>query len=488
MKCNNFSMAGLAAILFLSMSFSAYAFTSSDIFEAIITAHQNDKSIAGVNPVQGKNNAWDMKFLAKTAPTDEQDSVDFGIPTRIRYTGSRLYITQQLANVDPRIVERVRHEGTVESQLNLLANYDAMMSDLSGFTAEVKHDGQRMILNGSISVAGKTLDEVRSLLVDLRDETASLYYAIDDANGEMLQEYFEGVLDKDYSSIFDVQTFVEVMGHGFSQDNQVQRKESELGHWAWSVADVEVETINQGRSFDEIFLLPTGENVSAYKKEKMFAEIKRRVSTRLPKGAKSFVVRPHTLKSGVTVVVLHYPLNKSPKGDDIRGYHEKFIQYISNIYPDMEKILKKYATPVVKLKIKSLTAQEFMTLMNDGLEKLPMYEEEGASGQWKFKFKNVAYIITNYKKNMTLSFISTLPIGRNVADSIAAVEADIERNFESFADDYEVTMYKSNKRTIWVKMKFNYGVLSSSEVTGKRLKERYQQFVYDVAPELQSRL
>ncbi|MDX8388562.1 MAG: hypothetical protein R8M46_08570 [Ghiorsea sp.] len=472
----------------LLLSVQAHAFTSGDIFEAILSSHQDDESITDVKKVTGTNNAWKMKFLSRTADTEEKDSEAYGIPTAIRYAGSRLHITQQLAKVDYRVVGDVFEDSDVKNKLEELSNYDGMMSDLSGFEAKVTHDGRRMNLAGSISVAGKKLDQVKDLLVDLRSETDELYYELEVANRDALEDYFEKVLDKNYGAILDTQTFIEVLGHGFTKLNQQRRKESMMGHWAWNVEEIQTETINQGRYFDEVFLLNTGTDLSQYKQEKMFEELKKRVKARLPKGARTLVVKPHAFKKGVTAIVLSYPLKKSPDGEAIRGYHDKFIAYVTNTYPDMLKIMNKHTASAVSQKIKSLTAREFMELMDDGLENLPIYDADGANGQWKFKYKNVAYIVTNYAKHMSLSFISTLPKGRNMNDILRNVKGDIEQNFETFADEHSVTTYKNNKRTLLVKMRFNYGVLSSSEITGKKLKEQYHQFTNDVAPELKSRL
>ncbi len=477
----------IAPLFVLLAGVNAYAFTTTAIQEAIVTSHQDDRIISEVKQVPGTNNAWSMKFQARTAKKDGRKSEIYGIPTTLRYAGSKLYITQQLAEVDKRVEQAVLNSSDVSSKLEELKSYDAFSSQLTGFSAKVSFDGKRMNLEGSISVAGKELDEVKDLLVDLREETAELYYNIDEANVEELEEYFENVLDREYGAILDAQTFLEVMGHGFTIENQVRRKESEIGHWSWNVGEVATETVNRGRSFEEVYLLNTGTELSQYKTEKMFDEITKRVKARLPKGATSVVVRPHEVKSGVTAVVLQYPLNKEPSGEKIREYHEKFIKYVTNISPDMMEIVNEFAGSVEVQQIKSLSVQEFMTLMDDGLEKLKLYEADGANGQWKFKYKNVAYIITNHKKYMTLSFISALPKGRNMDDMIHKVEADIEQNFKSFADDFSVERYKGSDRTIWVKMRFNYGVLSSSEITGRKIKEQYYTFTRDVAPELQSR-
>jgi len=475
-------------VLTLLWSVNAYAFTSAGIFEAIVSSHDDNKTITDVREVEGTNNSWRMKFLTETAETEDEESHDYGIPTVLRYSGSRLYISQKLAKVDYRVVEDVFKDSDVADKLEAFENYDAMMSDMKGFKAKVTHDGLRMNLEGSVSVAGKSMDEVKSMLVELREETADLYHEIDVANQEALADYFENVLDKDYGAIVDVQTFIEVLGHGFTKTNQKKRKESRLGHWAWKVGDVAVETINFGRYFDEVFLLTTGENISQYKQEKMVDELQKRIKTRLPKGASKVSIRPHNLLQGQTVVVLEYNLEKNPDGYHIREYHEKFIKYVESIYPEMLKIVNKYTSAAVSQKVKLLSKYEFMELMDDGLEDLPLYEESGADGQWKFKYKNVAYIVTNHKKYMSLSFIKTLSKGRNINDIIRATEAYIDLNFPSFAESYEVKTYKTSKRTILVSMRFNYGVLSASEITGQKLKEQYHQFINDIAPELQSHM
>ena len=89
---------------------------------------------------------------------------------------------------------------------------------------------------------------------------------------------------------------------------------------------------------------------------------------------------------------------------------------------------------------------------------------------------------------MELSLIKTAAKGHNIEDVMDKVEAYIDTNFPNFADKYEVIPYNNSKRTVWVKMRFNYGLLSSSDVKGEKLKEQYLQFVNDIGPELQTQI
>jgi len=481
LKFSNFFRITLWMILGF-WSVQAHAFTTAEVYEAILTA--DEKHIVDVKEDDGYNNRWHMKFLAETADKEDEKSHEIGIPTTLKYAASRIHIEQSMPAVDARVADVVLNDSDASSQIENLQDYDAMMSDLSGFKGKVTYDGKRMNFKGSVSVAGKSLDEVKSLLKDLREETADLYYEIDNANQEALADYFEGVLNKDYAAIVDTQVFVEVFGHGFSKANQLRRKDSKLGHWQWKVGDVDVETVNYGRYFEERIWLQTGQ-LSEYKQEKMHADLKKRVAARLPKGAKSVKVLVHPNKQGVTMVVLAYPLNKEPSGEDIRSYHEKFITYVEGVYPSLLKIKRKYTADMVTQAVKTLSARDFMALMNDGLEGLPQYEAQFADGQWKFKYKGVAYIISNYKTYMELSLIKTAAKGHNIEDVMDKVETYIETNFPNFADKYEIMPYNNSKRTVWVKMRFNYGLLSSSDVKGEKLKEQYLQFVNDIGPELQ---
>ena len=483
---NRFIYSLLVSALLL-VTGQAHAFTSADVFEAIVASHPGDEALTKIQPVPGTNNAWSMLVKSKTAAKDGGDEGTTGVPTILKYAGSKIHISQELAEVDSRVVAAVFSSSDVEGKIEDLSNYDGFSSELTGFQGKVTHDGKRMRLEGSVSVAGKEFEDIKSLLVDLVEETSELYYLIDVANGEALDDYFEMVLDKKYAAILDAQTFVEVFGHGFTKDNQVMRKESRIGHWAWNVGPVDTETINHGKHFEELILLETGK-LTEYKQEKMVDELQKRVDARLPKGAKSAIIRPHPVKKGVIAIVLQYPLTKEPEGADIREYHDKFADYVDNVYGDLTKITAKFTQSVVTQEVKTLGAREFMELMNDGLEKLPIHEAEYADGQWKFKYKNVAYIITNNTTYMTLSFISAIPKGRTMDDIIEHVENDIKQNFRSFVEKYEVTPYKNSTRTVWVKMKFNYGMLTSSEITGKKLKEKYHQFTNDIAPEIQGRI
>ena len=466
-------------------SAQAHAFTTSEVYEAIITA--DEKHIVDIKEDSGYNNRWHMSFLAKTANKEDEKSHEVGIPTMLKYAGSRIHVEQNMPIVDARVADAVLNDSDASSQIKNLQDYTAMMSDLSGFKGKVTYDGKRMNFKGSISVAGKSLGEVKSLLEDLREETADLYYKIDNANQEALADYFERVLNKDYAAIVDTQVFVEVFGHGFTKGNQLRRKDSKRGHWQWTVGDIDVETVNYGRYFEERIWLQTGK-LSEYKQEKMHVDLKKRAVARLPKGAKSVKVLMHPNKQGVTMVVLTYSLSKEPSGEDIRSYHEKFIAYVEGVYPSLLKISRKYTAGMVKQAVKTLSTRDFMALMNDGLEGLPQYEAQFADGQWKFKYKGVAYIITNYKTYMELSLIKTAAKGHNIEDVMDKVETYIDTNFPNFSDKYEVMPYNNSKRTVWVKMRFNYGLLSSSDVKGEKLKEQYLQFVNDIGPELQAQI
>lgn len=484
LKKMNFFRVVLCVVLSLG-SVQAYAFTTTEVYEAILTADK--KHIVDVQEDDAYNNRWHMKFLAKTADKEDEESHEVGIPTMLKYAGSRIHIEQGMPKVDARVFDAVLHDSDATSHIEDLQNYDAMMSDLSGFTGEVSFDGTRMNFKGSVSVAGKTLDEVKSLLKDLGEESADLYYEIDNANQEALADYFDDVLSKDYAAIVDTQIFVEVLGHGFSKKNQLRRKDSKLGHWQWKVDAVDVETVNYGRYFEERMWLHTGQ-LSEYKQEKMYADLRKRTLARLPKGAKSVKVLAHPTQQGITMLVWEYPLDKEPSGKDIRGYHEKFIDYVQGIHPTLRKIIRKYTDDMVTQVVKTLSARDFMALMNDGLEGLPQYEAQFADGQWKFKYKGLAYIITNYKTYMELSLIKSVAKGHDIEDVRSKVDAYIDRNFPNFADKYEVMPYKNSKRTLWVKMRFNYGLLNASDVKGEKFKGQYLQFINDIGPELQGQI
>jgi hypothetical protein len=210
--------------------------------------------------------------------------------------------------------------------------------------------------------------------------------------------------------------------------------------------------------------------------------------SRLPKGAKGVVIKEHPSKAGVTSVRIQYEYSRNTNGEDIREYHEKFIEYTKNISNDLTKITNPYVQAPTKQQVITLSIEDFMALVEDGLESLPIHEVQGASGQWKFKYKSVAYIITNYKRHMMLSFIFTLPSSEQFNDAITFMESEIEHSAASFADKYAVVGYRNSKRTIQVDMMVSYGVLSSSNIMGQKVKEKYKTFTRKLAPELQGKL
>ena len=89
---------------------------------------------------------------------------------------------------------------------------------------------------------------------------------------------------------------------------------------------------------------------------------------------------------------------------------------------------------------------------------------------------------------MELSLIQTVAKGLDSEQAKTKVEDYIDTHFPKFADKYEVTFYKDNPRVLWVKMRFHYGLLSSSDVMGKQLREQYMQFINDIGPELQRQI
>jgi len=473
----------LMIISMFVLQMNAYAFTKADIYEAIISLEQNDKRISQVTKITGTNNAWQMLFFARD---DEGEAKR--VATKLKYKGNNLYISQSLNYIDARVVDMVLKDSDAADKIAELTNFDGFMSNLTGFQSQVKYDGRRIQLEGHINISGKSIDNVKDIVLALREELAALYTELDAANIDALADYFEEVWDRDYANIDSAQSFVEIVGHGLNKDNQLKRRQSELGHWAWNIESIHLETINHGSKFEERLLLQTGSGLSQYKREKMYEDIKKRVKSHLPKGAKSVIVAPHWRNKGLTEVTFNYPLHKEPSGKKIREYHEKFDKFAAKVSPSLNKIVHKYTGSIVKQKIKSLTAKEFMRLMHDGLEMLPMSAEDGANGQWKFKYKGVAHIVTNYKKHMSLAFLLPLPHGRSVSDVIDDVGNIIEDNYVSFADSYHVGLYKGSQRRLLVEMILDYGVLSSSEVTGRKLKKKYHMFVNTLAPKLQEKI
>lgn len=490
MKYKNILLIPLVTTVLFVCNSTAFAFTNADIFEAIISAHQNESRRSGLDYISkveqapGTYNTWNMLFRVQIKDVKTRKKKIFGVPTTLKYAGNELYIKTHSADVDRRVLDVVLDD--VEGTLEDLKDYHG--SDLDGFKSNIGHNGKHMILEGHINIAGKSLKDVRNIIVDLRDEMAGLYEELYEANNDALEDYFKDVLAKKYVEVPDVQTFVEIIGQDFTAKNQVKQRMTKLGDWIWKVQGIDVETMNLGHRFEEIIQLPTGNGISQYKTEKMYDELSKRIRVRLPKGAKTFEVRASPRKAGITNIVLQYPYSKKTKGKDIREFHQKFSEYVTTIYPAIMKIVQQYVQAPEQQKVQSLSVEEFMALINDGLESLPVHDAEGALGQWKFKYKGVAYIITNDKKHMMLSFIFTLPNSNQFEDAVALMEDEIEENYPTFADKYGVGAYRSSQRTLRVDMNINYGVLSSSHITGKKIKEKYDVFTQRIAPALQAKL
>ncbi len=426
----------VAALLMLGWSTPVFAFANSDIFDSILSAHQDESRpkgmpyIANVEQVPGTYNAWTMQFRAQYKDAQTGEKVVVGMPATITYKGNMLYIKIKLADVDRRVVDRVFQ--ALEDTMNDLKDYDS--GDLKGFRSNIGHNTRVVLLEGSINIAGKSLEDVRNLLVELREEMADFYEDLYEANIEALEDYEEDILDAKYPSIHDTQTFLEVIGHGFTQGNQLKQRQSNKGHWAWQVDNIHVETINYGDRMEEWILLETGSGLSEYKTEKMYDELVRRVKTRLPKGAKSVEIKPHPRLEGVTTVALIYPYSKKIDGEDLREYHQKFTDYVKRVYADLNKIVLPYVQAPAQKEAYSLSFEAFVAVIDDGLESLPVHEVPLARGQWKFRYKGVAYIVTNYKSYMQLAFVYSLPRGMKMDKPIQFLKDEIEKNYASFAD------------------------------------------------------
>ena len=484
----------LFSLVFLLISMlcstSVYAFTNLDIFESITDAHQDESKpkgmgyISEIKQAPGTYNTWNMLFRTQVKDQETGKKKVIGMPTTLKYAGNKLYIKIHLADVDRRVYKAVLDDldGTIED----LKDYDS--GDLEGFKSNIGHNGKYVILEGNINIAGKTLEDVRDIIVELRSEMADFYKDLYEANIDALEDYFDDVLDKNYKEVPDVQTFVEIINGDFTQRNQVKQRESGKGHWAWNVDGTSIETINEGQKFREVIQLKTGTGISKYKTEKMYDELSTRIRARLPKGAEAFEVKPHPRLSGITIASFDFPYSKKTDGVDIQEYHRRFANYVKSVMPDLAKIIKPYIQAPVKQKVISLNIEDFMTLIDDGLQSLPVHEVQGAKGQWKFKYKNVAYIITNYKHHMMLSFIFTLADSDQFDGGVELLENEIEANYASFADKYSIHSYKTSPRTLQVDMLIKYGVLSSTDVTGKKVKEKYHYFTRTLAPALQAKL
>ena len=480
----------LAGLLTVGWSASAFAFTNSDVFDSILSAHQDESRpkgmpyIANVEQVSGTYNAWTMKFRAQIKDEETGDKKVIAMPVTLKYKGNALYIKIKLADVDRRVVNAVFKD--LKGTINDLKDYDS--GDLKGFRSNIGHNTKAVLLEGSVNVAGRNLGELRDLIVELREEMSDFYEDLYEANIDAKEDYFEDVLDEKYPSINEAQTFLEIMDNDFTLKNQVKQRASQLGHWAWKVGDDDVETINFGDYMQEALLLKTGSGISEYKMEKMYDELAKRVKSRLPKGAKDVKIEPHYRKNGVTTVVFVYPYSKRIDGEDIQGYHEKFERYIASVSDDLHDIIEPYYQAPAKKKVYSLRIDDFMKIIDDGLESLPVHEAKFANGQWKFKYKGVAYIITNYKSYMELAFIYTLPRGMDLDKPSDYLEDEIEDNYASFADKYGVDAYRNSKRTLMLRMQINYGMKGSKNATGEKLKAKYDAFTRRIAPDLQQRL
>jgi len=477
-------------LMVMGWSSSAFAFANSDVFDSILSSHQDESRPEGmpyidhVEQVAGTYNAWTMGFRAEIKDAVSGDKKVIDMPTTLKYAGNTLYIKIKLADVDRRVVDAVFED--LRSTMNDLKDYDS--GDLKGFKSNIGHNTQAVILEGSINVAGKSLEDLRDTIIQLRSEMADFYDDLYESNIDSLENYFEDVLDKKYPSINEAQTFLEIIGHGFTLKNQLKQRESQKGHWEWKVGKANVETVNFGDRMEESILLETGSGISQYKTEKMFDELMKRASSRPPKGSDHVEVKPHPKKVGVTEVVYVYPYSKKIDGENLRGFHDKFSDHVALIDDDLKAIIKPYYQAPAKKKILSLGVDEFIHLIDDGLESLPVHDAALANGQWKFKYTGVAYIVTNYKSYMELSFIFTLPRGMNLDKPSGFLDDAIEKNYASFADKYGVGSYKNSQRTLMVSMQINYGLKGSNDATGEKIKSKYDAFTRKIAPDLQQKL
>ncbi|MDX8381354.1 MAG: hypothetical protein R8M14_04510 [Ghiorsea sp.] len=477
-------------LMVIGWSSSAFAFANSDIFDSILSSHQDESRPKGmpyidhVEQIAGTYNAWTMGFRAqiKDVITGEKKVID--MPTTLRYAGNALYIKIKLADVDRRVVDAVFED--LSGTMNDLKDYDS--GDLKGFKSNIGHNTQAVILEGSINVAGKSLDDLRDTIVQLRSEMTNFYEELYESNIDSLENYFENVLDKKYPNINEAQTFLEIIGHDFTLKNQLKQRQSQKGHWERKVGQTNVETVNFGDRMQESILLKTGSGISQYKTEKMFDELMKRASSHPPKGSDHVEVKPHPQKVGVTEVVYVYPYSKKIDGADLRVFHEKFLAHVSRIDADFKAIIKPYYQAPAKKKILSLGVDEFIHLIEDGLESLPVHDVALANGQWKFKYAGVAYIITNYKSYMELSFIFTLPRGMDLDKPSGFLDDAIEENYASFADKYGVGSYKNSQSTVMVRMQINYGLKGSNDATGEKIKTKYDAFTRKIALDLQQKL
>ncbi len=480
----------LAGLLALGWSSSAFAFANSDIFDSILSAHQDESRPKGmpyidkVEQVPGTYNAWTMLFRAEVEDIETGKDKVVAMPVTLKYKGNALYIKIKLADVDRRVVDVVFKE--LKSEINDLKDYDS--GELKGFRSNIGHNTKAVLLEGSVNISGKTLEELRELIVELREEMADFYEELYEANIDAKEDYFEDVLDEKYPSINDAQTFLEIMGNDFTLKNQVKQRASQQGHWAWKVEGNDVETINFGDYMQEVLLLKTGSGISEYKTEKMYDELAKRVKSRLPKGAKEVKVEPHYRKSGITTVAFIYPYSKRIDGEDIQDYHNKFTRYVQSVSNDLHGIIAPYVQAPAAKKVYSLDVHDFMAVVDDGLESLPIHDAPLANGQWKFKYKGVAYIITNYKSHMSLAFIYTLPRGMKLDKPSDFLEDAIEAKYATFADKYGIGGYKNSKRTLMVNMQINYGIKGSKNTTGEKIKAKYDAFTRRIAPDLQQQL
>ena len=159
----------LAGLLTVGWSASAFAFTNSDVFDSILSAHQDESRpkgmpyIASVEQVSGTYNAWTMKFRAQIKDEETGDKKVIAMPVTLKYKGNALYIKIKLADVDRRVVNAVFKD--LKGTINDLKDYDS--GDLKGFRSNIGHNTKAVLLEGSVNVAGRNLGELRDLIVEL---------------------------------------------------------------------------------------------------------------------------------------------------------------------------------------------------------------------------------------------------------------------------------------------------------------------------------
>lgn len=172
------------------------------------------------------------------------------------------------------------------------------------------------------------------------------------------------------------------------------------------------------------------------------------------------------------------------KGKDILKSYDSCDEFVEKSSEKLTRHLADMAKESLKAEVTSLDAQQFMALVDDGLEEFTLLEGT-PTGHWNFTYSDIDFDLFNYGDRMTFGFSFPFPDGMTEAQKeelLLKAQEKADKKRPKSMDSVTAGYYFKNTDYLFVRGDLAYGR------SGEDIHKAYHKFLYDYAEKAAERV